>query len=262
MSQPDNGAVQEPTQGGVVTQPAPVAAPQNTVGSGNFTLQPQPQPSGRHFTEEDIERARQQEKDKLYPRLDEMTSQLRAIQEERAAEQAERQRLAEEAEAARRAKEESEMDLRALMEKRDLEWQTRFQETEARYAADRAVFDQERRLQEVISYRQARIEQEADYIIPELRGYITGDTPEQVDAAIESAKQQTQSIIENMRAAMEPQPFRVAANPGVPPVGPMEQLPSYETLTPEAIQGLTMDQYKQHREALLRAASQQQRRGR
>ena len=70
------------------------------------------QPTGRFFTEEDIERARQQEKDKLYPRLEEMEDAAQELQAEREAEQAERQRLADEAEQARRAKEEGEMEVR------------------------------------------------------------------------------------------------------------------------------------------------------
>ena len=69
----------------------------------------QQQPQGR-FTEADIERARQQEKEKLYPRIEEMQGQLKELREAREAEAAERQRLAGEAEAARQAKEESEMD--------------------------------------------------------------------------------------------------------------------------------------------------------
>ena len=47
--------------------------------------QPLQQPNSR-FTQEDIERARQQEKDKLYPRIEEMSKQLKQLQAEREAE--------------------------------------------------------------------------------------------------------------------------------------------------------------------------------
>ena len=84
--------------------------------------QPQQQPNVR-FTEQDIERARQQEKEKLYPRIEEMSAQLKQLRRPNVRpKQAERQRLADEAEAARRAKEESEMDLRDLFEKREAEF--------------------------------------------------------------------------------------------------------------------------------------------
>lgn len=234
---------------GAVTQPVQVVD------------QPQQQPNGR-FTEQDIERARQQEKEKLYPRIEEMTSQLKELRDAREAEQAERERLALEAEEARRAKEESEMDLRALFEKREAEFQSQISELSTRYDTDRAIFERERSLQEAHAYRMARIDQESEYILPELRDLIGGDTPEAVDASIDEMKARTDAIIGNMQAAAQPQPFRGAAMASVPPVGPMEQMPSYEQLSPEDIRTMDMDTYKRYREQLLRATSPNRQRGR
>jgi hypothetical protein len=222
--------------------------------------QPQPQqapeiPQG-FFTQEQLENARRQEKEKLYPQIDEMKTQLRTLQEEREAELAEKQRLADEAESARRAKEESEMDLRALIEKRDADYRAQLEERDRRYEADRAVFEQERRLAQVTDYRRDRLEQEQEYIIPELREFVSGSSPDEIDQSIEAMKERTAAIVANFTAAQPPPvPFRGGAMPSTPPVGPMEQLPSYEQLTPEVIKGMTMDQYKQNREQLLRATS-------
>jgi hypothetical protein len=249
-AQPQNTvqwAQQRPDQ--TVTQPIQV------------TDQPQQQPQGR-FTEQDIERARQQEKDKLYPRLEEMQGQLKELREAREAEAAERTRLAEEAEAARQAKEESEMDLRQLFEKREAEFNNQIQELSTRYDTDRAIFERERALQEAHAYRSARIEQESEYILPELRDLIGGDTPEAVDASIEEMKARSETIFNNIAAAAQPQPFRGAAMASVPPVGPMEQMPSYEQLSPDDIRTMDMDTYKRYREQLLRATSPNRQRGR
>jgi len=222
----------------------------------------QPQPQQRMFTEEELEAARRQEKDKLYPRIEEMGNQLKALQDERDAERAERERIANEAETARVAKEEEAMDLRQLMERRDQEFRSALEERDRRYDADRAIFDQERRLQELTEYRRARLEQEGEFIIPELREFVVGNSPDEVDASIEALKERTASIVANFAAqAPPPQPFRGTAMPSVPPVGPMEQLPSYETLRPADIAGMSMDDYKRHRDTLLRAASQQRRLG-
>lgn len=210
------------------------------------------------WTDEDIERARQQEKEKLYPRIDEMGEQLKQLRAERESEQAERQRLADEAEAARKAKEEQEMDLRALMEKRDNEWKSQIEAITSRYDADREVFNKERQLQEAELYRRDRIAQEAENILPELRDFIQGATPEQIDQSIEAMKARTEQIVANFVAAEPPPvPFqqRMGAAPSVPPVGPMEQLPAYESLTPEDIKGMSMDTYKRYREQLLQATS-------
>jgi hypothetical protein len=238
---------QRPDQ--AVSQQQPAAPQQQTP--------PGPQP---RWSDEDIERARQQEKDKLYPRLEEMNAQLKAIQEERQTELAERQRLAEEAEAARRAKEESEMEVRQLLEKREQEWNQRFEQQQARYEHDRAIFEQEQRRVEVANYRRDRIEQEQEFILPELREFVGGDTPEEIDASIEAMKMRSESIINNVAAASQPQ-FRGTVMPSVPPVGPMEQLPTDQTLTPEDIKGMDMKTYERYRDQLLRATSPNQRRG-
>jgi len=220
-------------------------------------------PQQQVFTAEQVEAFRQQEKDKLYPQMQEMSAQLRALQEEREAEKTERQRLADEAEQARQAKEESEMDLRALMEKRDEEFRSQLEERDRRYEADRAVFDQERRLAEIQEYRRQRIEQEQEYLLPEIRDFVAGNTPEEIDQSIEYIKERSQIIASNFAAAaqQQQQPFRGGAMPSVPPVGPMEQQPSYEQMSPQAIAEMDMDTYKRYRPTLLQAASQSRRRG-
>jgi hypothetical protein len=215
------------------------------------------------WTDEDIENARRQEKEKLYPRIEDMNAQLRQLSDEREAEKAERQRLADEAEALRRSEEEKNMETRDLLERREKEFQTQIDQLNARYDADRAVFQKERELQEAEAYRRDRIAQEANEILPELRDFITGATPEEVDASIETMKQRTASVLANLVAAEPPQvPYQPrGAAPTVPPVGPMEQLPSYETLTPEDIRGMSMDDYKRYRTQLLQATSPGNRRG-
>ena len=215
----------------------------------------QPPQANARFSEEDIEKARQQEKDKLYPRLEEMGEQLKLLKQERDAEQAERQRLADEAAATARAKEESEMEIRELMARRESEFQKQIQDLNSRYDTDRAIFERERSLQEAHAYRMARIDQESEYILPELRDLIGGDTPEEVDASIAEMKARSETIFQNIAAAAQPQPFRGAAMASVPPVGPMEQMPSYEQLSPDDIRGMDMDTYKRYREQLLRATS-------
>ena len=221
------------------------------------TEQPPVQPTGRFFTEEDIERARQQEKEKLYPRLQTMEEQIKGFQAEREAEQAERQRLADEAEQARREKEEGEMEVRNLLNVKEQEWNQRFQSLEQQREADRAIWEREQQLREVEDYRRARIEQEAEFIMPELRDFITGSNPEEIDASIEAIKARTEAIVSNMLSSQQNVPRGAA--PTAPPVGPMEQMPSYESLTPEDIRTMDMETYKRYRQGLLDATSRQYR---
>jgi len=217
--------------------------------------QQQVQPGAR-WTDDDLEKVRQQEKDKLYGRLDEVQTQLRQIQADRESEQAERDRLAAEAEEARRLKEEGELEVRDLLARKETEWQSQLSKLEQRYDADRAVFEKERMFSQVQEYRRDRIEQESEFILPELRDLISGDTPESIDASIEVMKARTEQIFANMSAANQaPIPFQRGAAPTAPPVGPMEQMPSYESLTPDDIRSMDMDTYKRYRGQLLQATN-------
>jgi hypothetical protein len=223
--------------------------------------QPQQQPQPR-WTDQDIEQARQQEKDKLYGRIDEMQQQMRQFAADREAEQAERQRLADEAAEAKRLKEEGELEVRDLLARRETEWQQQISRLEQRYDADRAVFEKERTFAEVQNYRRDRIDQESEFILPELRNLITGDTVQAVDASIEVMKARSEQIFANMAAANQQlPPFQQprGAAPTAPPVGPMEQMPSYESLTPDDIRGMDMETYKKYRGQLLQATSPQRR---
>lgn len=249
----------QPRMAADFAQQRPDQAVSQPVANGNG--QPQEQRPAYRWTDEDIEAARKQEKDKLYPRIEDMDAQLKALREEREAEKAERERLAAEAEAARKAQEEGEMNVRDLVEKRDAEWQAKLANLESRYETDREIFNKERQLQEAELYRRDRIAQEANDILPELRDFIQGTSPEEIDASIEAMKARTASVLANFVAAEPPQvPFAPrGAAPTAPPVGPMEQQPSYETLTPDDLRGMDMDTYKRHREQLLQAASRARR---
>lgn len=277
MSAQDNGAPQNvsDTGSGVIVgaQPAQprMAADWNTqLRPDQYVSQQQPSvtlggntapPAHVGFSQAEVDAALAAQRAQFEAQFSELGTQLQQIQQDRAAEIAERDRLAAEADEARRLREEGEMEVRDLLSKREKEWQEQLAERDRRYEADRAVFEQERRLNEAMAYRRDRIEQEAEFILPELRGYVTGNTPEEIDASIESLKIQSESIFNNILAQAQPQPLRPAAMPSVPPVGPMEQLPSYETLSPQDIAGMDMDTYKRYREGLLRAASQQRRLG-
>lgn len=252
-------------QGVQPAQPRMAADWQTTQTPAQQVSQPvsyAPQPNGlqqptARWTDEDIERARQQEKDKLYPRLDEMQQQMRQLQADREAEQAERQRLADEAAEALRLKEEGELEVRDLLTRKESEWQQQLTRLEQKYDADRAVFAKEREFTLVQEYRRDRIEQEQEAILPELREFVTGDTMEAIDASIEVVKARTEQIFQNLAAANPPPiPFQPrGAAPTAPPVGPMEQMPSYESLTPEDIKGMDMETYRKYRGQLLQATN-------
>lgn len=219
--------------------------------------------NGRYFSEEDIERARQQEKDKLYPRLSQMEEQLKSLQAERdevlRRQEEESRRIAEE----NRRKEESELEVRELLSRKEQEWNDRFQQLEKKAENDRAVYDMERRLAELERYRTERLQQEGDFILPELRDFIRGNTIEEIDQTLEDAKYRTDAIINNISAVTSQQsmPMPRGASPTAPPVGPLEQMQTYQSLTPEDIRSMDIETYKRYRDSLL-AQTRNQYRGR
>src|SRR5437660_5876708 len=81
--------------------------------------------STKTFTAEDIEKARKEEKDKLYKSIEDMKGQLAAITQEKA----EREKAAKEAEKqaaqAAKAKAEEELSAKELLAKKEAEWEER-----------------------------------------------------------------------------------------------------------------------------------------
>jgi DNA repair exonuclease SbcCD ATPase subunit len=254
-AQPRN-AMDWPTQNAAqsVSQPIQAVVTNGNVPNGVTT-------NSRFFSEEDIEKARQQEKDKLYPRLNQMEEQLKAMQKEREelARQKDEEALRLSAEAKR--KEEAELEVRDLLSRKEQEWNDRFQQLEKKSENDRAVYEMEKRLGELERYRSERIQQDAEEILPELRDYIRGNTIEEIDQSIEDAKARTNAIVGNISAVTYQQqmPMPRGASPTAPPVGPLEQMQTYQSLTPEDIRSMDIETYKRYRDSLLAQARNQYR---
>jgi hypothetical protein len=225
--------------------------------------EPMPQQPGTNFfTSEDIERVRREEKDKLYSKINSMESQLGELRSEREERLASEEAARAAADAERKALEEEKMSAKELIERTRDEYDQRITDLQQTYDRDRALFEQERRLMEIDQYRQARIEQDAEYIMPELRDLIRGGTEDEIESSIEEMKIRTEVIMQNMNAAaFDQRQMQRGVSPTAPPVGPMEQASTYESLSPDDIRGMDMETYRKYRERLIPAASQAFRRG-
>jgi hypothetical protein len=222
--------------------------------------QPQPVPTGRIFTEDEVEAIRRAEKDKLYGRINDMDTQLKELKKDKQAQEKAR-KDAEEAELAeQRRKEEEQMELRELIQKKEQEWNQRFQSIEQERERDRAVFEREKQVMELQQYTLQRIEQESEYILPELRDLVRGNTIEEIDQSIEDMKNRTNAVLGNFAGVASQQPPPRGASPTQPSqVGPMEQQRNHEQLSSEDIRTMDIETYKKYRESLLASASQQYR---
>lgn len=225
---------------------------------------PAPQPL---FTADDLERAREEEKNKLYRSLEKSKAdaktmrdelaQLRAWREEQeAAIQA--QKAAEE-DAQRRAAEE-EMSAKELIKTKEREWQERLNAFERERQEERAALEKEREFAAIKAYisQRAREEQQKASIAPELIDLINGDTQEEVEASIMMLQQKTDAIVTNLTQAQRAQR---AAVPGVSTAGyaaaggPMDNEPGTKTLTPDEIRAMPMSEWQKIRGQVIGAAS-------
>ncbi len=208
--------------------------------------------TGKSYTEEDLARVRQQEKDKLYPQITELKDELAILKkerEERLAREAEAQREAEEA---ARRKAEEEMDVRTLLEQKEAEWNARLEAEKQERLAAQALLDREREFQALMEYRNRRLAEEQDDIMPELIDLVEGSTPEEIEASIQNLKERSARIFESAQAAMQnARRDMVGARVTAPTAGPMDTNLEQQSLTAEQIAGMSFADYVKNRSKLI-----------
>jgi DNA repair exonuclease SbcCD ATPase subunit len=216
---------------------------------------PAPPATEQVFSAADLERVRQQEKDKLYKELDALREQtstlptvtaeleaLRKEREERAAREAAAQSQAQEE---AKAKAEAEMSAKELLEQRQAEWQAKLDQIQRERETERAALDKEREFAALRDYTQSRVDQERGAIAPELLDLVDGNTPEEIDASIERLKAKSAAIAEKVRGSQQQM---AAQQRGVSPAGfsttgPMDMLPTTQTYTAEDIAKMPLKEY-------------------
>lgn len=232
------------------------------------------------FTQDDIyaamEKARSEERDKLYAKIsgqDQTLAELKAASDAReAAEKAAR----DEAAAAVRAAEEERMtaaqlvernrqDFLQQLEERDKTWTSRWEEEKNAREASEATLQKERTYNEVREYAQQQIAANAENIAPQLVNWIQGNTPEEIDQAVARAIQTSNEILAAVQQTQQVQPgFQVQAPQSVSTAsgpGNMDSVQQYTQLTKEQINAMSMAEYAKFRPQLLGAAGTQQNKG-
>ncbi|MFE6745962.1 hypothetical protein ACFVGM_08935 [Kitasatospora purpeofusca] len=249
-------------------QPNPT--PQPNPDTLSVVVPPEPaapqQQGEKTFTAADLERARGEEKEKLYGRLTKSDERLAGMEAELAQLRAERETKAQqEADAAKaaadadKAKAESEMSARRLVEERTREWDARFAALQEERETERAALLKETEFAQLKAYTQERVNAEREHIAPELLDLISGNNPEEVDASVELLKAKTAQIVENMRAAQEQQqpriPQRGVSPTGLSATGPGAGEGGVRQLTAKDIKDMSMAEYQKYRVQLLGEAA-------
>ncbi|MFE5853199.1 hypothetical protein ACFQ61_08255 [Streptomyces sp. NPDC056500] len=218
------------------------------------------------YTAADLERARKEEKDKLYTRLskvdersEELASELKTLRLEREGREAEEALRKKADENAAKAKAESEMSAKRLLEERSSEWEARFAHIEKERELERAALAKELEYNKLRAYIQERATAERSNIAPELVDLINGETPEEVDASIQVLKDKTTQIFQSVQEAQSSvrSQMRGVSPTGYTGNGPTDGDSGPRELSAEAIKNMSMPEFAKYRSQLLNVASSQ-----
>jgi len=207
------------------------------------------------FTAEDVSKAREQEKQKLYPQLERLKDEVSNLRKERDDREADEARAKAQADADAKRRAEEDMDVRSLLAQKEQEWgqQLEAERTERERAI--ALLDQERQYQELQAWKVARVETERDNIMPELLDLVNGSSPDEIENSITSLRDRTARILDSAQQAMSSARRDMAGTRiTTPAAGPLDTN-SERQFTPDDISKMSMSDYQKYRERLIGAGA-------
>lgn len=239
----------------------PVAPSEQPPGAppGQPARQPRSGEVPQVFTNDDVERIRQEERARYaaeQKRADDLQNELAAFRKAEEDRQAVDTKAQKDADRAAKKKAEEEMELRDLIAKKDLEWEERLnQERKAREEA-LAVLDQERRHAGLQNYLSQQMIEKGDLIAPQLRKLVGGNTEQEIDVKLQELIEISESLLGDTQQLLQRQNAqRPTVGVTAPPLGPADMVPNTRTYSPDDIKAMTPEEYASQRESLLRAAS-------
>ena len=212
------------------------------------------------YTADDLAKAREQEKSKLYPQLEKMKEELLSLRKEREEEAARRAQLeatkqAEEL-ALQKAKEEEELSFKDLLKKKEQEFSAQLEQERLERERAIALLEQERKFQEVTNYRSSRIEQERDNIVPELIDLVDGNNADEIEQSIAMLKEKSARILASAQQAMQSARQQMAGTRITnPAAGPLDNDSEQKTYSPDSIREMSLADYAKQRAKLLGTAA-------
>jgi len=211
-----------------------------------------PTQSTRTFTEEDIRKARETEKNKVYETIGSLKDEVATLKKEREERLAEVERARQAAEDEARKKAESEMDLRQLLESKEKEWADKLEQERTAREQSLTLLNKERQYAELQEYRSARVSQERENILPELVDLIAGNTPDEIESSIAGLKERTSSILANTQQSLQSARREMKGTSLTAPAsGPLDTNSDQQQFTAENIAAMSVTEYAKYRSRLL-----------
>ena len=240
MSEPTVATIPDPQPVGHPVQqdppPIPVAVNSNS--------------DPKMFTEADLEKAREQEKSKVYKRLETMQETVTRLEaeatERRDIEEAARKK----AEAAAEAERTSQLSVQQLLAEKEAQWNKEQNELRQEIEAERALRVRESQYAELMEARNQIVAQYSDRVAPELLDLIGGETVEQIQQSAEDMAARTERIMTQAADAMQTARQQMpTARVTAPASG--DNSGANRQFTPDDIRGMSMADYVKHRASLL-----------
>ena len=208
------------------------------------------------YTVVDLKRVREQEKSKLYPQIDSLKEEINLLKKDREAQLAEAAAIAKEKEEAARKLAESEMDVRALLEKKEREWTAQLEEIRQEGARKDALLERERQYAELTAYRNRRLAEEQDNIMPELVDLISGNNADEIENSITGLRERSSKILESAQQAMQnARRDMKGTSTTLPPT--MENNSGQQQFTADQIAAMSVTEYAKYRDRLFPGANNQ-----
>lgn len=236
-----------------------------------------PATAARSFSADDIAKARQEEKDKLYNRINDWETKGKTWENQIAELTADREKAVKKAaeDAAKSAREAAEKqwnesDAKSLLAQAEKTWESKFEEMGNALALKDAVLAKEQAMHALSSYINSKVNAavQNNEIAPELADFVRGNNEDEVNASLEFVKSKSAEIATAVGAAVSQQ--QPPAAPPVPmgvstagytPMGPTETAGGSRTLTNEDIKNMSIDEYAKLRAHLVPGAVKQDRQG-
>lgn len=214
------------------------------------------------FSQDDVQKAREQEKAKLYPQMEKLKEELATLKKERDERAAEEERSRQTAALEQQKKIEDDMDIRTLLQKKEQEFADQLGAERLERERAFALLEQEKHFQDVMNYRNERLEQERDNIIPELVDLIDGNNVDEIEQSINTLKTKSARILDSASQAMTSARREMAGTRITSPAsGPLDNDSEQRSYSPESIRDMSLADYAKQRAKLLGEAAGNRGRG-
>ena len=208
----------------------------------------------KNYTEDDLKKVREQEKSKLYPQIDSLKEELAALKKRDEEREAEALRNKQEAEAEAKRKAEAEMDVRTLLETKEKEWADKLEAERLEREKAFLLLEREREFAALNEYRNRRLEEERENIIPELVDLISGNTPDEIEQSIAGLRDRSSKILDSAQQAMQnTRREMTGTKPTLPPT--LENNSDQQQFTAEQLAAMSVTEYAKVRGKLLGGAA-------